>query len=401
MDHSPVLGKITNLNHNNHCISKPFNRHIFHYDNGDYVKLQSLINDTPWNSLLSGDIDDMYYTFVSLIRDFSCECIPNFVVKIHPRDKPGMTTRIKRLFKQANKLHKKASNSKLPSDILNHKNARRLAKCEWKKAKFDYYYKLNLKLMGSNTSDRAWWKLCKIELGVSKSQSIPCLYDEGHLVFDDELKCTILNNYFAKQCNIAVPLEAELSLQRRFNDLDRNSGVVLEDIVTNEEEIISILKTFNVTKSSGSDEIGNILLNRCCYSISVPLCIIFNNCLQRSVIPSVWKKADVIPIHKRDDPTDCRNYRPISLLSPTSKVLERIIFNRLYEFCMSNNLLTYKNSGFKKRDSTVNQLIHLSHLIYKGLDDGKKIAAVFLDLSKAFDRVWHEGLLYKMERIGI
>ena len=64
-------------------------------------------------------------------------------------------------------------------------------------------------------------------------------------------------------------------------------------------------------------------------------------------------------------------------------------------------MLTSKNSGFKKCDSTVNQLIHLTHLIYRGLDDGKKIAAVFLDVSKAFDSVWHDDLLFKLEKIGI
>ena len=76
-------------------------------------------------------------------------------------------------------------------------------------------------------------------------------------------------------------------------------------------------------------------------------------------------------------------------------------FNKLYKFCIDHNVLTPRNSGFKKLDSTVNQLIHVSHLIYKGLDCSDKIACVFLDLSKAFDRVWHDGLLFKLEKIGI
>ena len=131
LDHCPVLGKIAiNLNPTR-CYPKPFTRHIFHYDNGDFVKLNSLINDVPWISVLSGDIDDMYQSFVEFISAFRCECFPNFVVKINPRDKPGMTSRIKKLFKISNRLHKKASRSKLPIDILNHRNARRFAKCEW------------------------------------------------------------------------------------------------------------------------------------------------------------------------------------------------------------------------------------------------------------------------------
>ena len=91
----------------------------------------------------------------------------------------------------------------------------------------------------------------------------------------------------------------------------------------------------------------------------------------------------------------------MSLLSTVSKVFERIIYNEIYDFCLKNNILTYKNSGIKKRDSTINQLIHLTHLIHKVLDDEKQIAMVFLDISKAFDKVWHDGLLFKLDSIGI
>ena len=315
MDHCPVLGKFAiNLNPIR-CYPKPFTRHIFHYDNGDFVKLNSLINEVPWISVLSGDIDEMYQSFVEFISAFRCECVPNFVVKINPRDKPGMTSRIKKLFKISNRLQKKASRSKLPIDILNHRNARRFAKCEWKKARFNYYYKLNLKLLDNNTSDKAWWKLSKSELGTAKRQSIPCLYHNNELVFDDVQKSTILNQFFADQCNITVPEDADRFLTSCKNDIDHSLKPVLDEISTSELEIVSILKTINVSKSSGSDAIGNIILRNCCYSICKPLCIIFNYCLLNAVIPAVWKKADVIPIFKKDDPTKCMNYRPNFLIA--------------------------------------------------------------------------------------
>ena len=74
----------------------------------------------------------------------------------------------------------------------------------------------------------------------------------------------------------------------------------------------------------------------------------------------------------------------MSLLSAVSKVYERIIYNRIYDFCKKHNILTPKNSGFKKMDSTINQLIHLTHIIHKGLDDENKIAMVFLDIKQSF-----------------
>ena len=117
-----------------------------------------------------------------------------------------------------------------------------------------------------------------------------------------------------------------------------------------------------LNKSSGSDKLGNIILKKCSDVISLPLSIIFNQSLIDSVFPSAWKMVDVCPIFKKDDPQLCSNYRPISLLSPTSKILERLVFNKLYRFCIDHNVLTPRNSGFKKLDSTVNQLIHVSHL---------------------------------------
>ena len=128
--------------------------------------------------------------------------------------------------------------------------------------------------------------------------------------------------------------------------------------------------------------------------------MLFNISLHNAIFLTDWKKADVCPVFKKDNPQLISNYRPISLLSPTSKVLERIVYNRLYEYCFANKLLTPKNSGFKKK-KICRQLIHLTAKIYNGLEDNQKIAAVFLDISKAFDRVWHAGLIHKLKKIGV
>ena len=103
--------------------------------------------------------------------------------------------------------------------------------------------------------------------------------------------------------------------------------------------------------------------------------------------PSCWKTANASPIHKKNNRNDIRNYRPISLLSNISKVFERLIYKPVYEYLTHNKLLNDKNSGFRKGDSTINQLA-------KSTENGSEVHIVFLDASKAFDRVWHEGLLF-------
>ena len=106
-------------------------------------------------------------------------------------------------------------------------------------------------------------------------------------------------------------------------------------------------------------------------------------------------------MHKKNDKQIKTNYRPISLLSCTGKVLERIVFASLYEYCSGNNLLTWRNSGFKPFDSTINQLTFMVHKMYEALERGEDICLVFLDVSKAFDKVFHEGLIFKLASFGV
>ena len=85
-----------------------------------------------------------------------------------------------------------------------------------------------------------------------------------------------------------------------------------------------------MNKATGPDKIGNFLLKNVVDSISEPLCKIFNYSIQNSTFPSMWKKSNVIPIHKKNDTKDKQNYRPVSLLCNVSKVFERLIYDKLF-----------------------------------------------------------------------
>ena len=138
-------------------------------------------------------------------------------------------------------------------------------------------------------------------------------------------------------------------------------------------------------------------------SITLSLKIIFDNILLKGIFPDLWKLANVVPVHKKDDKSILKNYRPISLLPICAKIFEKLVFKHLYNYLISNDLITKKQSGFRPGDSTTNQLMDFVHDIYKSFDHRKslKVRAVFLDISKAFDKVWHEGLLFKLKQNGI
>ena len=117
--------------------------------------------------------------------------------------------------------------------------------------------------------------------------------------------------------------------------------------------------------------------------------------------PSEWKKGNVVPIHKKDDKQFLSNYRPASLLPICGKISERLIFNEMFKFFIENELISPNQSGFKPGDSCTNQLLAITHEIYKSFDEGFEVRGVFLDISKTFDKVWHEGLIFKLKQNGI
>ena len=117
----------------------------------------------------------------------------------------------------------------------------------------------------------------------------------------------------------------------------------------------------------------------------------------------MWKIANVTPIFKKSDKQLIKNYRPISLLPICGKIIEKIIFNNLYAYLHRNNLITKNQSGFRPGDSTTNQLLYILDEIHQAFHSTKslEVRAVFFDISKAFDKVWHDGFVFKLEQNDI
>ena len=103
--------------------------------------------------------------------------------------------------------------------------------------------------------------------------------------------------------------------------------------------------------------------------------------------PSEWKKANIVPTYKKGDKQTLENYRPVSLLRICGKILERLLFNVMFNFVIENKLISSSQSGFKTGDSCINQQLSITHEIYESFDVGLELRSVFLDISKAFDKV--------------
>ena len=262
-----------------------------------------------------------------------------------------------------------------------------------RKSKQTYHDNLDKLLSSSDCNSKTFWKTSKQILNIGQtSTSIPNLHHNSTYAESDLEKAKMLNTYFASQ-SVVDDTNTQLP---PIPHMDHS----LESITITTQDVSDVLQHLDITKACGPDSISPRLLKEGCHILAHPYSIIFNRSLEQGYFPSSWKEANVTPIYKKEDKSQPSNYRPISLLSIVGKTMERCVHKHLYNYMVTNQLLTPLQSGFRECDSTTNQLLHTYHTICEAVDKGKEIRAVFCDISKAFDRVWHKGLLYKLRCMG-
>ncbi|CAB3990375.1 Hypothetical predicted protein [Paramuricea clavata] len=170
----------------------------------------------------------------------------------------------------------------------------------------------------------------------------------------------------------------------------------MTDLTFSEAEVSYVLRSLDSSKATGPDDIPARLLRETADVITPSLCKLFNISVISGTIPDEWKLANIVPVHKKGDKEYAENYRPISLLCITSKVMERCVLNniktRLYD---AVNMCQH---GFMAGRSCISNLIDTLDYVGSCLDSGRHIDMIYMDMSKAFDKVDHDVLIRKLQK---
>ena len=340
-----------------------------------------LIDAVNWDILLqcsSGNIDDLwhlwYEKFMSILEECIYIYIPQSTIQ-NNRSLPWVTKSIRRKMKIRNYYWKKSKTNtsylpkyrKLRNEVVSmlHFNKKRFVQ--------------NVR----PTNTKAFWITVKLLRGKTTS-SIPVLYDDGQPITSNEDKANILNQFFCSCFNSALPPLSSDPV--RFH---HDTNTCPEYLMCNEEEVMDIIWRLDVSKASGPDQISVRILKGTVGSISPILAGLFNKMIKHEKIPSVWKISNIVPIPKGSNSTSPSNYRPISLLSVVSKVLEKIIYNRVAKNLESLCPPPSNQWGFLPQRSTTSAFIKVTDDWLIQLEEGNEVAAIFFDIKKAFDSVPH------------
>ena len=227
--------------------------------------------------------------------------------------------------------------------------------------------------------------------------------EEGSYTKEPSEIANMFNDFFV---NAASKLKEPINPSNHDKLKEFCNGKISNDTTfeissVNKQKVLKYLSNVDISKATGTDNIGPRLLKLAAPCIAEGITFICNNSIRSSCFPDKWKEAKVSPFHKSGPLEEINNYRPITILPVLSKVLERHVSDSLTMYLNENDLLHKTQSGFRSHHSCETALNHMIDSWLNAIDDGNMIGVVLVDFKKAFDLVDHDILLTKLGIYGI
>ena len=273
------------------------------------------------------------------------------------------------------------------------KAARNNVKKVIRQTKKDFQARLQGEINRNQLTPRHFWSMYKALSGISKP-SMPTLLVDGNSVSTALDKAELLNSMFSANSTMDAGSKEPPKLAPRTNHS-------LRHVNFHHRATFKILSKLDANKAEGADCIPTVVLKKCAFELALPLTKLFSHSFKKGKVPTSWKFAVVQPVPKPGDARNPLNYRPISLLPVMGKVMERVVNQSVVSFLRHHNLLNDRQYEFLSERSTADLLAVLFQTWSDALDSGSEVRTISLDISKAFDKVWHDGLLAKLQSYGI
>ena len=357
------------------------------------------LNNLNWQEVCQhNDPNDMWADWLNLLMPVIDKHAPLKKKRIGKRKSPWITPYIVQKIRLRDFLKRQFDVTRDNEIWLQFKKARNECNSAIKQAKHNYFI---ANIAAARKDPSKTWKLIN-ELSsrkVSEVSGVKKINLDGNDITNSADISDAFNSYLTS-------IGEDLANKIPNSNVDPVSYILPTNTIFSFEEIgictvNSLLKSINVIKATGPDNIPGSLLKIAADILSPSLTEIFNRSLSNGIYPSDWKMAKVLPIFKNGEKCDRSNYRPISIISAVAKVFGKIVYNQFYSYLSNNNLLSNYQSGFRASYSTVTSLLESTNNWCVNIDKGLLNGVIFIDLKKAFDTIDHEILLRKLRSFGV
>ena len=351
---------------------------VFNFKRANWDLLNRDISHVDWNSILNNSNPDNVWTnFKSTLTHLMDLHIPKITIKSKFKP-PWFDAECYEKCREKERLHTKFKRSKALNDEIKFATCRREFKSLMRKKIRDNLYCTD----DNNIITKKFWAHVK---NTSKSCRIPEIVRyQSEISSNTITKANMFNKFFYDQFSEPSTYDIDISIDTNEEYIDFST-----------ERIKQLLNDINVNKACGPDNIPGIVLKHCLSSISAPLSQLFHSIYDTGIVPNEWKKANVVPIHKKGDKCDIKNCRPISLTCIVAKLMERIIQDEL--LIRTQEHLNDHQHGFLANKSCTTNLISLSDSINIALHNNVGSDIIYFDFQKAFDTVNHDLILMKLK----
>ena len=245
------------------------------------------------------------------------------------------------------------------------------------------------------TGSKSWWWTARRLMDKGGKSEIPVLKSDGQTFITAKEKAECFASFFSDKSTIT-----ETENSKQFPHLPSRTTNKCSSVIFWPKKVRKQLTKLDINKASGPDGIPALVLRTAAAELATPLARLFQLCFNSGHMPAQWKVADVVPCFKKGDKHSPSNYRPISLLPVLSKIMERLVNKAMWKHLNDQKLISKQQFGFRAGHSTSDALTYVSQRLTNTINNREEARVVCLDISKAFDRVWHPGLLEKLSALG-